>query len=83
MVQMGLSHEIINAQPAGQVVPFSTCVKMKLALFRCFWPIGRAIMVAKIRMKFMITNTVCNFPMTRAQVEAMKPWLATVHKKTA
>jgi hypothetical protein len=43
---------------------------------------GSAMTVAKIRTKFMTTKTVCIFPITRAIVEAIKPWHATVARKT-
>ena len=48
----------MKAHPDGQVERFSTCVKMYEAELRFFWPIGRAMIVAKIRTKFMTTKTV-------------------------
>ena len=73
----------MKAHPDGQVVKFSTCVKMYDALFsRCFAPIGSAMMVAKISIKFMTTKTVCNLPITLAMVDAMTAWHVTVAKKT-
>lgn len=61
IVQIGLSQASIKAHPVGQVVKFSVCAKMywpSLRLPFCAVPIGRAMMVAKIRMKFMATKTV-------------------------
>src|ERR1700761_460914 len=60
IVQMGLSQDSINVQPEGHVVRFSTLVKMYDALFsRCLAPIGKAMIEAKIRTKFINTKTVC------------------------
>jgi hypothetical protein len=74
MVQIGLSQDSMNAHPDGQVVRFSTCVKIYEALFRDDpAPMGKAIMVAKIRTKFIITNTDCNLPITLAMVDAITP----------
>lgn len=83
MVQMGDSHESIKVQPAGQVVRFSTWVKIYEAELRWSAPMGRAMMVARIKTKFMITKIVCIFPITLAMVEAIRPWQATVARKTA
>lgn len=38
---------------------------------------GRAMIVANIRMKFMTTKTVCSFPMILDMVEARIPWQQT------
>ncbi len=74
MVQIGLSHDRMNAHPDGQVVRFSTCVKIYEALFRELpAPIGKAMMVAKIRTKFITTNTDCNLPIHLAMVDAIAP----------
>ena len=81
--QMGDSQEIMNAQPAGHVVRFSTCVKMNEPELRLCLPIGRAMIVAKIRTKFKNTKTVCSLPMILARVEAMTAWQPTVQRKTA
>lgn len=81
MVQIGLSQESMNAQPDGQVVRFSTWVKMYEALFReSLAPIGKAMMVAKMSTKFITTKTVWSFPITLAMVDAIAPWQATVAK---
>jgi len=83
IVHIGESQLIMKLHPVGQVVKFSTCVKMYEALFRDFCPTGRAMIVAKISMKFMTTKTVCSFPMTLAIVDAIKAWQATVARNTA
>jgi hypothetical protein len=72
----------MNAQPEGHVVRFSTCVKINEAELRWCLPIGRAMIVAKIRTKFMTTNTVCSLPIILAKVEAMRAWQVTVQRKT-
>lgn len=83
IVQIGDSHERNQAKPAGQVVRFPEVAKMNLPSFR--WldrPIGRAMMVAAIRMKFANTNAVCNFPIAFDMVEARTPCKRTQHMKT-
>ena len=62
----------MNVHPVGQPVPFWISAKMKCAEFR--WdarPIGRAIMVAKIRMKFITTKTVCSLPCSSDECESV------------
>lgn len=83
MVHMGDSQDNMNAHPVGHVVRFSTWVKIYDALLRALAPIGSAIMVARMRTKFITTKTVWSLPITRAMVEAIRPWVATVARKVA
>ena len=71
-----------KAHPVGQVVKFSTCPKIYAPSLRSFFPTGKAIIVAAMRMKFMTTKTVCSFPITFARVEARIPWQSIQHRKT-
>ena len=74
IVQIGLNHDSIKAQPVGQVVRFSVSAKMYEPLLRFMaLPTGRAITVAKMRIKFMTTKTVCSFPMILDSVDARIP----------
>ena len=73
----------MKAQPAGHVVRFSTLVKMNEPELRWCLPIGKAMIVAKMRTKFITTKTVCSLPMILARVDAMRAWQATVQRKTA
>lgn len=53
MVQMGDSHASMNVQPCGHVVKFSIWAKMKWPSLRSpDRPIGSAMMVARMRIKF-------------------------------
>jgi hypothetical protein len=82
-VQIGLSQLSINAHPVGQVVKFAVCVKTNFpSCLLCLAPIGSAIMVAKIRMKFITTNTVWSFPMTLLNVLAKTPCIKTQARNT-
>jgi hypothetical protein len=83
MVQIGDIQANIKAQPVGQVVKFSVCVKIYLASLRdaCL-PIGSAIIVAKMRIRFITTSNVCILFMTRWRVVARRAWQRIVHKKT-
>src|SRR6266498_5225210 len=61
-VQIAESHESMKVHPLGQRVMFSVCAKMYPPSLRCFLPIGRAMIVANIRMKFRMTKTVWSLP---------------------
>ena len=72
----------MKAHPDGQDVKFSVLVKMNRPSLRVFLePIGRATMVATMRIKFMNTNMVCNFPMILDMTEARTPWQRTQARK--
>ena len=63
IVQIGESQLSIKAQPVGHVVKLLVSANIKCpSLRRYLAPIGRAIIVAVMRMKFIITKTVWSFP---------------------
>jgi hypothetical protein len=54
IVQIGLSHANMKVQPVGHNVRLLTFVKINSASFLCeARPIGRAMIVANIKIKFM------------------------------
>lgn len=58
IVQMGESQARNQAKPVGQVVRFDEVLKMNFAeLWEPRRPMGRAIMEARIRMKFALCAT--------------------------
>jgi hypothetical protein len=84
LTQIGLSHESMKAQPVGQVVRLAVVANIQVASFLSLpLPIGRAMIVAKIRTKFITTNAVCSFPMTLLKLLAKIPWLTTQARNTA
>ena len=83
IVQIGESQLSIKAHPVGHVVRFAVSVKMKWPSLRRFLaPIGRAIIVATMRMKFITTKTVCSFPISFDMTEARIAWQRTQARKT-
>ena len=84
LTQIGLSHESINAQPVGQVVRLAVVAKIQVASFLSLArPIGKAMIVAKMRTKFITTNAVCSFPITLLKLLARMPWQITQARNTA
>ena len=84
LTQIGLNQDSMNAQPVGQVVRLAVVAKIQVASFLSLaLPIGKAIIVAKMRTKFITTKAVCSFPMTLLKLLAKIPWQITQAKNTA
>ena len=84
LTQIGLNQDSMNAQPVGQVVRLAVVAKIQVASFLSLaLPIGKAIIVAKMRTKFITTKAVCSFPMTLLKLLAKIPWQITQARNTA
>lgn len=65
MVQIGDNHASINVQPCGHVDKFSNCVKMNLpSLSSPDRPMGSAMIVATMRIKFYLKKSVVEVVVT-------------------